>query len=449
MAEAHVQETLLTLYDSGANSAKFYRLRLFPDGNVEALWGRIPDGHSGELTGQRQVKPGGQDFFDRQKYAKERKGYTVANVVADVESVKPDSDLHATASASLAGGSTDGVVRTLVERLIAANKHDLMKSSGGLISVDTSGQARTALGIITAAAVDEARAILSEATAETDAERRGSLVEKYLRLVPQAVPRSAGRGWAPTWLTTYTTPAAQAQLLDALEASASYAAAAKKQAADAQRAKTGTTVDENFFRYRVTRLEPGTDEYEMVVGRFHETKQDAHAAAYRMSPKYVYRLEDRRHGSEIAKVAERIRNVQRLWHGTGAANVLSILQKGLFVPPTTGSGIHIAGRMFGDGVYLSRSATKSLNYSTSFWGGDTGSSPSTFMFLTLTAMGYEYRPTQRIAPPRGQVWTRPDADADGKRYDSTNVLPGTAGVVNHEAIVRDPMQVNLQWLVEF
>lgn len=101
--------------------------------------------------------------------------------------------------------------------------------------------------------------------------------------------------------------------------------------------------------------------------------------------------------------------------------------------------------MFGDGVYLSRSATKSLNYSTGFWGG--GRAPSTFMFLTLTAMGYEYRPrgTHRFGTGR------PATDENGKPYHSTNALPELLGphLKNHEAIVQDPMQVSLQWLVKF
>lgn len=432
-----VEEALLVYVESNANSNKFYRLRLHDDGTVDKLWGRVRTGVTTGLSGQSQTEVGGKRKFDSILSAKTKKGYRKVDVV-DTVAAGAVSGLHATAAASLGGGSTDKVVTTLIERLIAANKHTLMASTGGMISVDTSGQARTALGVISAAAVADARDLLDRIIGATDPAMRGQLTERYLSIVPHDIPVRLGAGWAPTWLGELTTEAKQRDLLDALDASAAFAAAARRNAA-------GGEVDEDFFRYRVTRLDPADEECRMVLERFAQTKQAIHASASR-APKYVYRLEDRRHGAEVATTAEKVRNVQRLWHGTGAANVLSILQKGLYVPPTTGSGIHIAGRMFGDGVYLSRSATKSLNYSTGFWGGGSAS-PSVFMFLTRTAMGYEYRPKGNHGRAR---FVRPAADENGKRYDSINALPeNIPGLRNHEAIVADPMQVNLSWLVEF
>lgn len=439
-----MDEALLVYVESGANSNKFYRLRLHDDGTVHKLWGRVRDG--AELTGQSQTEAGGRARFDKIYADKTKKGYTrvhVADTAATNAKAATQLQLRDTAAASLAGGSTDKVVTTLIDRLVAANKHNLMQSTGGMISVDTSGQARTALGVITPAAVADARALLGQMAGMGEGPGRAALTEQYLRLVPHAIPVSEGRGWASGWLTRHTSVEKQRDLLDALESSASYADAARRAAAAA--ANGTQSVDEDFFRYRVHRLEPGSEEYDMVVKRFHDTKQDVHAKAYSMTPKYVYRLEDRRHGDDVAAVHARVRNVQKLWHGTGAANVLSILQKGLFVPPTTGSGIHIAGRMFGDGVYLSRSATKSLNYSTGHWGG--GAAASTFMFLTQTAMGYEYRPSGSIG---WGTFRRPRADENGKAYDSTNALPNlVTNLRNHEAIVEDPMAVSLSWLVEF
>lgn len=431
-----VDEALLVYVESGQNSNKFYRLRLHDDGSVHKLWGRVRQG--AELTGQSQVEQGGRTRFDRILADKTRKGYTKVDVV---DTPKPasvnNSQLHATAATSLGGGSTDKVVTTLIDRLVAANKHNLMQATGGMVTVDVTGQARTALGVISAPAVTEARRLLNQMQAAAGS-RRGQLTEQYLRIVPHAIPVTAGRGWADTWLDTYTSAQAQQDLLDALESSASYAAASLRSPA------APGDIDEDFFRYRVHRLDEATEEYQQVVSRYQDTRQAVHVSSSLM-PKYVYRLEDRRHAEDIRQTAERVRNVQRLWHGTGAANVLSILQKGLFVPPTRGSGIHIAGRMFGDGIYLSRSASKSLNYSTGFWGG--GRAASTFMFLTRTAMGYEYRPE---SAPAWNAFRRPDADSTGKQYNSVNALPDLVpGLRNHEAIVSDPMQVELAWLVEF
>ena len=53
-------------------------------------------------------------------------------------------------------------------------------------------------------------------------------------------------------------------------------------------------------------------------------------------------------------------NVQELWHGTRAGNLLSILRAGFTIPPANAP--HVTGRMFGNGVYFSDQSTKSLNY---------------------------------------------------------------------------------------
>ena len=438
-----VDEALLVYVESGANSNKFYRLQLHADGAVHKLWGRVRSG--AELSGQSQIEQGGRARFDRIYADKTKKGYTrvqVADVTVTSAKAASQTQLRDTAAASLAGGNTDKVVTTLVDRLVAANKHNLLQSTGGAISVDTSGQARTALGVITATAVADARDLLGKMATMGEGNARAALTEQYLRIVPHDIPASAGRGWAAGWLTERTSVTKQYDLLDALASSASYADAARRAAASA---KDGApSIDEDFFRYRVHRLDETDPDFQMVVDRFHATKKSMHAG-YSRTPKYVYRLEDRRHGADIEVTHERVRNVQRLWHGTGAANVLSILQKGLFVPPRHGSGIHITNRMFGDGIYLSRDSTKSLNYSTGHWGGDTGSS-SVFLFMTRTAMGYEFRPTTR---PGYNTFVRPRADSNGKPYDSTNALPENTGLHNHEAIVEDPMQVSLSWLVEF
>lgn len=436
-----IEEALLVYVESGANSNKFYRLQLRDDGSIHKLWGRVRTGS--ELTGQSQVEHGGRARFDRIYADKTKKGYTRVQVAAHASptGTLTGDRLHQTANVSLAGSSDDKVVTTLVDRLIAANKHNLMSTTGGAITVDTTGQARTALGLITSSAVDDARVLLRKMSPMGPGPRRAELTEQYLRLVPHDIPISAGRGWAAGWLSTATSVAKQEALLDALEASASFAEASATATVDGN----SDGVDEDFFRYRVHRLEAGMEDYEMVMARFHDTKQAVHRDAYRLVPKFIYRLEDRAHGTAVEQTLAKLGNVQRLWHGTGAANVLSILQKGLFVPPVQGSGIHIAGRMFGDGVYLSRSATKSLNYSRGHWGGGVG--PSTFMLLTRTAMGYEYRPKGTIG---WNTFQRPRADKSGKPYNSTNALPDLIpGLMNHEAIVEDPMQISLSWLLEF
>lgn len=124
----------------------------------------------------------------------------------------------------------------------------------------------------------------------------------------------------------------------------------------------------------------------------------------------------------------------RLWHGTRAHNVLSILKGGLIIPTSAG-GYTITGRMFGDGVYFSDQSTKSLNYAYGYWGGGSRDH-NCFMLLAKVAMGKAYTPpgpTQRL--PAG--------------YDSMFAKGGRSGVQNNEMIVYKLPQAHLSYLCEF
>lgn len=446
MAAETLEETYLVNVESGVNANKYYRAILRTDGSIQTNWGRVG------ATGQSQLKQGGRSAYDSLIRAKLKKGYSPVEVLASASSARTTVDktrLKEAATASLAGGATDPVLTALIERLVAANKHQLLEASGGMISVDVSGQVTTPLGIISAQALRDARDVLDTMSGLPAGDQRARLTEQYLRLVPQKVSVSAGRGWAAGWLDTLTSLQKQTALLDGLEASVSYADTARKNALKAaEAAGNEKAIPDDLFRYRVVALDPSHPDYQMVVERYTKTRQDVHTHVRHLKVARVFALQDMRHGEEIRKNHESLRNVQRLWHGTGVANVLSIMQKGLFVPPTRGSGIHIAGRMFGDGVYLSRSASKSLSYSAGFWGGSGGGRESKFMFLTQTAMGNEYRPAAGY-DSQTATKARTRKDEKGNSFNSINVLPGMGGVRNHEAIVWDPMQVALSWLVEF
>lgn len=440
-----LEETYLVNVDSGANANKFYRATLNEDGTIQTNWGRVG------ASGQSQVKTGGRAAYESLIRAKERKGYSRVEVLAPSTTSAPavgKERLKAAASVSLTGGSTDPVLTALVERLVAVNKHQLLEASGGMISVDMNGQVTTPLGIISADSIRQARGLLDTMSSQPAGPARARATEEYLRLVPQKVSVSAGRGWAQGWLDELTTPQKQYTLLDGLAAAVSYADAARRAQAKAQADAKPGDIPDDLFRYRVSALAPDSADYRMVVDRYETTKQAVHSHVRGLRVKNVYALTDTRHADETAALHKRLRNVRRLWHGTGAANVLSILQKGLFVPPTSGSGIHIAGRLLGNYVYASRSASKSLGYSTGLWGGSRGTE-STFMFLTHTALGWECRASAGESPAALRARAaRPDSN--GKKFNSIVVEQGMMMQArNHEAVVFDPLQMSLSYLVEF
>ena len=111
------------------------------------------------------------------------------------------------------------------------------------------------------------------------------------------------------------------------------------------------------------------------------------------------------------------------------------MKSGLIIPKSSGS-IQITGRMFGDGLYFSDQATKSLNYSYGYWDGGS-KDDNCFMFLADVAMG-------KIHTPSG-----PTSSLPKKGYDSTFAEAGKSGVMNNEMIVYRTSQANLRYLIEF
>jgi hypothetical protein len=79
-------------------------------------------------------------------------------------------------------------------------------------------------------------------------------------------------------------------------------------------------------------------------------------------------------------------NVVSLFHGTGAANLCSILSTYIKLPQNLGSNVHITGRMFGAGVYFGQ-YSKSLQYSTRRFGGAKNKGSSYYLFICDVALG--------------------------------------------------------------
>jgi poly [ADP-ribose] polymerase len=129
-------------------------------------------------------------------------------------------------------------------------------------------------------------------------------------------------------------------------------------------------------------------------------------------------------------------NIWELFHGSSTSNLLSILKGGLVIP--SASSPHVTGRLYGNGVYASKTSTKALNYSVGYWGGIR--SNRVFMFVLDMAMGKHYIPSRsNYTSVRYPV----------KGYDSTFAEPYKSGVYNDECIVYRTSQVHLKYLIEF
>jgi poly [ADP-ribose] polymerase len=125
--------------------------------------------------------------------------------------------------------------------------------------------------------------------------------------------------------------------------------------------------------------------------------------------------------------------VYDLFHGSANANLLSIMLKGFYIPPTSAS--HVTGRMFGNGVYGASSASKSFRYSVGLWGGQRSRMKTAYMFVVQFGMGnvYETSGFATSGAPRG--------------YHSIHAKAGRR-LVNDEFIVYDTRQAKITHLIE-
>ncbi len=429
------RSTTLILVSSTANSNKFYRLTLAADGTVTKTFGRVG------ATGVTNTEQTGVAGYERVRREKLRKGYQEVDVAEDSAPAK----IEATRLASMArSGLTDeqsaenSVVSELIDRIVRVNAHDIVETSGGLILVDTSGRIKTPVGLVTAASLREASTLLNRMQ-KLKPPARVPLLERYLTLVPQKVGSRAG--WAEVFFEKDDAFATQREFLEQLRESVAFY---EDQAAALAAAPENAPVDVGF-KYRIHSVPNRGAEFGRIRTLFETTKNDMHSAS-KLKLKRVFELVDPVGDATYETIASQIRNEQQLWHGTRAVNLLSILRRGLYVPPTQGTTVQIAGRMFGDGVYLSSQSSKSLNYSHGYWGG--GRENNCFMLLADVAMGSEYRPGTAWDPKIPHL-ARTTVNKFGRPWNSINVRPGHGGVRNHEAIVWNVDQIRVRYLCEF
>lgn len=438
-------EVMLIKVDPNANNNKFYRVTLNEDGSVSTVFGRVGDpGKPGASKGS------GRDGFEKTIAAKEKKGYTKMEHLALDNAAAPTSSNKATllehARRDLAGGDkADALTASLVERLVKINAHDIALASGGKIKVQENGVVRTPLGVLTIPGIEAGEKVLDELEKDP---KNPTLLASYMSLVPQDVGRS--RDWTENFFNSRRTVLQQRQFLEQLRDSVNLANQATP------------LTNERAFVYSLKAVED-TAVIEMARKMFEGTKNVTHhAAASRYKVSKVYEVTNPQRDSafsDLVKGEPFASNTRRMWHGTRAVNILSILSIGLQHPSKSVG--RKAGAMFGRGLYFSEQSTKSLNYSRGMWQGTRDD--TVMMFICDVAMGWEFRPNlhAQIIPGIRLGFGSTDYDDilagkytddarhEGKTFTSINVKAGTSGVLNHEAIVPGPEQVALRYLIEF
>lgn len=437
------QEVTLIMVSSQANNNKFYHVRLDESGKVTKRWGRVG------ATGTTSTEHSGLSGYNRIIASKKKKGY-VETEVFSVDAESPggsQENLSVIAKSLLVGDSKNNVLEELIDTLVKLNNHDILEASGGLIKVDTSGLITTPLGLIKSSSIQSAKSILHDMEkTSVKATAFPSLLEEYLRLIPQKVGYK--RGWAETFFNDKNTFVSQAEFLKQLSDSLSLQDDRKKLAIE-NTISDDDNVDiaskySKLFQLKINLLE---DKKEFArIEKLYEAGRSNHYSATHMKLKRIYSLADEEAEPTYQESKLRLGNEKELWHGTRANNCLSILRKKLYCPPISGSGIQIQGRMFGSGVYLSaldaaNGSQKAINYAEGgVW--DRGPKDSRcFMFLADGVLGREFN-------PRTYGLSDDSIQRSGK-YDSIHAKAKETGLRNDEIIIWNTDQISLRYLCEF
>jgi poly [ADP-ribose] polymerase len=417
------------------NNNKFWQYTIYDDGTALTEWGRV-GGHTSSLVttkskalSKMREKTNPNNEPDK-RYTEVKAVDTTASTSSGSVSSVSNNQLKTLAQKQIK--TTSKIVQDLIDFLVKVNAHQILQGSGGQIQYDESSATfKTPMGVIDPSQVKEARSLLTklaDLVADSDFDNRsfGRLLNEYLRLVPHNV----GMSKITPRLILPSVSAVQKEndLLDGLESS--FATVTAEDTTTVKKAKKDN--DPKVFDVE---LEKVTDEKIISWARnlYQTTRKDMHQSN-NLSVQSVYAVTINTMKKSFETVGQKIGNVMQLWHGTKASNLLSIMRKGLIIPPS--SSPHCTGRMYGNGLYFSSISTKSLNYATNFWGGS-GNMDRTFMFLADVAMGKPY-----IASYSGSHFP-----VSG--YQSTWAKGGQSGVINDEMIVYDVRQTNLIYLVEF
>lgn len=420
-----VKEARYVLTNLDNNNNKFWNIRLFNDGSCETHWGRVGE------DGQRKSFPGvGESYFETKCREKAGKGYrpqkTLANTAAENTKTLAGEQLAKVAQEQIETNSPETL--KLVAYLAKINVHQILEATT-LRYDESRGTFSTPLGIVTADGITEARTLLTEigtlVSAEDYSNRRFiSVLNDYLMLIPQNIGRSKPD---PKMLFPGLEAVQQQNgILDSLEVSL------QNVLSEAQdTAKKDLPPTPKLFAARLDLVEDKA-EIERIRKKYRSTLQRMHAC-HHLDVKRVFRVELAAMQEAFERDGRHVGNIQELWHGTRASNLLSILKSGFVIPKANAA--HCTGRMFGNGAYFSDQSTKSLNYAYGYWQGK--ADDNCFMFLCDIAMGRSYTP---------QSWQeqlpRPD-------FDSTFAKANKSGVANNEMIVYRTSQINPRFLVEF
>jgi poly [ADP-ribose] polymerase len=418
--------------DVNENKNRYWYAYLNGDSTVLVEWGRVGASSQSKLH-QFASELAAKKFYDKKCKEKEspKKGYRKLSLVESGQTVKrggPKSDIKKIAEEQI---KTDKKSADLISRVVSANVHSIV-SKTTITYNDTTGVFSTPCGVVTNEAIDDARHLLGRIgkkvanKVDPGSKPFVNLVNDYLMLIPQNVGRKLD---IFQLFPDVSSVSKQNDILDSLEASVSLVSKG-----DANEPESEDVVFDASLKAAsskdVARI---TEWYRRSKSRMHHCSHLDVVAVYDLRIGHMV--------DEFEKKKKSIGNVQEFWHGTRKGNVLSILSKGLLVPPSNAS--HVTGRLLGDGLYFASCSTKSLNYSYGYW-DRSGADQNPMMFIADVAMGKTFEAKNA----QYERYPAPGYDSVRARAKKTKINHWQT-LQNDEYVVYKTDQINLKYLIEF
>lgn len=384
-----------------------------------------------EFESIHKKKLHGKSVIDPDTGKKVREAYVDVDVVSPevgsenirgVAETKKQVDIKTAIDTS----SFDPAIAKLIDQLIDENVHSITSMTS--IKYTANGYA-TELGPVTVSHVNKARKVLDDLNNLVDKDGNLDPLDKrvqninslFFSLIPKPFSRKISQS---------------DMILDAKKVQDEYDILSQLE--------TGVSMGSAMQANTATRMNAlGTDieilkdrkERDRIIHYIISSKAANHRGSnvWGYQVKQIYRIKIPEERNNYEKSLKRFGNIKEVFHGSSNSNLLSILKSGLIIPQSNAP--HVCGRAFGNGVYGAINSTKSMNYSSGYWGGQKNSYNNIFLFLADFALGKVYNTDsgKPSGPPSG--------------YDSIWAKKGYS-LYNDELIVYTLSQCTLKYLVE-
>ena len=421
---AIIRKEKFIFVEANENHNKLWYIEEHDNNSIITKWGRVGNTMA-ESTKSFDNSASTSKEYDKLVKSKIKKGYTKLNTIED-NSVISNFNIESIALEDIDYDKSSTVISDMIKLFCKENIHNIISNTNINFNSDKN-IFTTPAGVVTIESINEAKNILNKISEFINNKDFGvdfiKAVEHYCSLIPQKVSRK----FVPAEIFNNQDKInIQQDVLTSLTDSINIINEFNKD-------------PKNREKVFNTSLKEVTDKaiIDKIINMFNSTKHNMHACR-NLKIKRVFEINIKCMKDAFDKTIEDWKskgkdlNKKLLWHGTKKHNIISIMKKGLIIPPATAS--YCTGRMFSNGLYFSDQSTKSLNYSYGYW--DSNRDSNCYMFLADVLMGKEYVPYRSCSTfPKG--------------YDSIFAKAGRSGVINNEMVVPNTNQANLKYLIEF